>query len=87
MAQRRQVKRTGKNEDGDITKLCSGSGGWGSVSTKNAISQIEDKTHEYFVEEESPEVIVTVVGTGTRQYLRTTADDISKNNLDNLKDC
>ncbi len=40
----RQVKRTGKDRDGDITSLC---GDWGTVAQPVAIREIESGTHSY----------------------------------------
>jgi hypothetical protein len=80
----RQVKRSGKNEDGDIMSLC---GGWGSVSKVQAIKDIEAKTNRYYVAEASPSVWVVVRGQGSGKYLTTEADGRSRNNLDNLPNC
>ena len=46
MAQR-HVKKTGKDPDGDITALC---GDWGRRSKRDAISDIENDTHTYYVQ-------------------------------------
>lgn len=54
----RQVKRTVKNSNGDITKLC---GVWGSVDKDVAVRRIGADPAAYFVEEESPRVYVRVV--------------------------
>jgi hypothetical protein len=80
----RKVTGSGKNPQGDITGLC---GSWGSVSAASAIAHIENGTHRYYVEVESPAVMVRVVSEGTTKYLRTAADSSGKNNLDNLPDC
>lgn len=80
----RQVKRSGKDRDGDITSLC---GAWGSVSKAQAIKDIEARTNRYYVAEASPSVWVLVRGQGNRKYLTTEADGRSRNNLDNLDDC
>lgn len=80
----RRVKKTGKDSDGDITKLC---GDWGSRSKALAISDIEDSTHTYYVREAGYRSDVHVAGTGNSKYLRTYADSVSANNLDNLPNC
>jgi hypothetical protein len=83
----RQVTRTGKDEDGDITKLCNHAS-WGAVTKADAIWQIESKIHTYFVQEPgTARVNVQVVARNGRKHLQTTADESSKNNLDNLPDC
>ena len=83
----RRVKRTGKDSDGDITKLCSDEW-WVYESKSTAISHIESETHTYYVNEEGyrSEVHVYEDGNGVK-HLRTYADATSKNNLDNLPDC
>lgn len=80
----RRVTGSEKNREGDITGLC---GDWGEVDKATAVRHIENKTHRYFVREQTPEVDVRVVTEGSTKYLRTTADSSSKNNLDNLPDC
>lgn len=80
----KRVKRTGKDDDGDITKLC---GDWGSRSKKDAIDDIESGSQDYYVDEAGYRSDVYVKGSGSNKYLTTTADESSKNNLDNLPDC
>ena len=80
----RRVTGTGKNRQGDITSLC---GSFGAVDKATAIRDINNNIHRYYVREEAPEVDVIVVTEGSTQYLRTTADETSRNNLDNLPDC
>lgn len=79
----RQVTATGKDRDGDITKLC---GSFGSRSKLDAISDITNGVHVY----KSGTSIVEVVENPTVKdgmYLRTKADGSTGNNLDELKDC
>lgn len=81
----RKVERSGKDTDGDITKLC---GAFGSVSKATAISEIENRVNTYHVQQTGTNrVEVRVVTEGGKKYLRTTADSSSKNNLDNLPNC
>jgi hypothetical protein len=80
----KRVTKSGKNDQGDITFLC---GAWGNVSKTVAITEIENKTNRYYVEEETPAVDVVVISGITGKILRTTADRTSKNNLDNLPNC
>jgi len=80
-----RVKKSGKDKDGDITKLC---GDWGNVTKAKAIEQLEKANGDrYYVEEEAPRVDVKVVTESGKKYLRTTADKTKKNNLDKLDDC
>ena len=81
----RQVTATGKDPDGDITKLC---GGWGSASKAQAIGDIESRTHTYYVQQPgTTRVDVHVVDGPSGKYLRSDPDSSSKNNLDNLPNC
>lgn len=85
---KRYVTKTGKDEDGDITQLCNDAANWSPRSKTDAISDIDDRDHEYWVswpgEEETQ---IHVVRGVTGKYLRTDRDDTTKNNLDDLPDC
>lgn len=82
----RKVTRTGKNNDGDITSLCSDEF-WSPRKKADAISDIETKTHSYYVMSGTKRVDIHVVKGTTGKYLRTDPDATSKNNLDDLPDC
>lgn len=83
----RRVTGTGKDRDGDITKLCNASV-WGSVTKASAIQHIENRTHSYYVQQSgTSRVDVNVVNGPSGKYLRTDPDPASRNNLDNLPDC
>lgn len=85
---KRYVTKTGKDEDGDITKLCNDDAAWSPRLSEDAIGDIESGGHEYWVSwpgEEETEI--HVVRGVTRKYLRTDRDDTSANNLDDLPDC
>lgn len=83
----RKVTHTGKDNDGDITKLCNPAS-WGSVTKARAIQQIENGTHSYYVQQPgTSRVEVEVVPGPNGPYLRTTADPSHDNNLDNLPPC
>lgn len=84
----RRVKKSGKDKDGDITKLCSAGEAWSPRSKANVISDIEGNLHRYYVDEAGYATDVSVVKrTDGTKFLRTSADKTSKNNLDNLPDC
>ena len=85
---KRYVRQTGKDNDGDITRLGNSGEFWSPRSKADAIQDIESGTHEYWVNWANyPETKIRVV-TGTRgKYLRTDRDQTSKNNLDDLPDC
>ena len=81
----RRVKQTGKDRDGDITRLC---GDWGSVSKSQAIIDIEARTHSYYVQDYlSRRADVQVVNGPTGKYLRTDPNSSCADNLDNLPNC
>ena len=80
----RRVKKTGKDVEGDITALC---GDWGRRSKAEAISDIENNTHTYFVQSGNRRSYVHVVMGPTGKYLCSDPDATSANNLDNLPDC
>lgn len=85
----RQVKRTGKDTDGDITKLCNGNATWSPVTKAQAIKDIDGGAHTYFVNEKGHRSkVITYVGKdGKTKHLTTEADGHPENNLDNLPDC
>jgi len=84
----RQVTATGKDKDGNITKLCKAGEAWSPRQKADAIRDIENGLHTYFVQKPgTSRVDITVVNGTTGKYLRSTADKSSKNNLDNLPDC
>jgi len=81
----RQVKRTGKDRDGDITSLC---GEWGSVPKVRAINDIEHRYHSYYVQDlHGRRADVVVVRGRFGKYLRTDPNSTCSDNLDSLPDC
>lgn len=81
----RRVTSTGKDADGDITKLC---GYWGSASKHQAIIDIENGSHTYYVQDQyGRRADVQVVNGQTGKYLRTDPNSTCSDNLDNLPDC
>ncbi|MEI9850105.1 MAG: DUF3892 domain-containing protein [Sphingomonas sp.] len=85
---KRYVTKTGKNQQGDITRLCNTGEVWSPRSKADAIADIENGTHEYWVNwSNSPETKIRVVSGTTGKYLRTDRDTTTRNNLDDLPDC
>lgn len=84
---KRYVYKTGKDSDGDITKLCNGGQAWSPRLKAGAISDIEKEIHEYWVPWKSGATKITVVQGPTGKYLRTVRDGSTGNNLDELPDC
>ena len=84
----RQVTASEKDKDGDITKLCKSGEAWSSRLKADAIRDIDNGLHTYYVQQAgTSRTNITVVNGTTGKYLRSTADASSKNNLDNLPDC
>ena len=86
MAQR-EVTRTGKASDGDITKLCNPSAWWSPRMKDSAIRDIEEGKHTYYVKWKDKRTEVHVVDGPNGKYLRTDHDDTTRNNLLDLPDC
>ena len=85
---KRYVTKTGKDRDGDITKLCQPGQPWSPRLKADAIADIESGTHEYWVNwTHHPETKIRVVNGSSGKYLRTDRDSTSRNNLDDLPDC
>ncbi|HEX8443503.1 MAG TPA: DUF3892 domain-containing protein [Allosphingosinicella sp.] len=85
---KRYVRQTGKNSQGDITRLCNSGQSWSPRSKSDAINDIESGSHEYWVNwANNPETKIQVVNGTTGKYLRTDRDGTTRNNLDDLPDC
>lgn len=83
----REVTRSRKDKDGDITALCNPGNWWSPRLKKDVISDINLKIHTYFVRLENQRVNIRVVQGQSGPYLRTDPDITSRNNLDDLLDC
>ena len=83
----RAVSKSGKDRDGDITKLCNPGMSWSPRSKADAIRDIENGTHTYHVPWQSGRTEIRVVNGSTGKYLRTDRDNTNRNNLDDLPDC
>lgn len=84
----RQVTKSGKDHDGDITALCNSGASWSPRKKWDAIDDIERGLHRYFVRwPEGKETTIRVVNGPNGKYLRTDRDNTPKNNLDELPDC
>lgn len=83
----RQVTASGKDKDGDITALCNKAASWSPRKKADAIKDIEDKVHIYYVGTGPRRTVVRVVKGQSGKYLRSTADGSTHNNLDDLPDC
>lgn len=84
---RRAVRNTGKDRDGDITKLCNPGDYWSPRKKADAIFDIENGLHTYYVPWQSGSTDIHVVNGPNGKYLRTDRDNTSRNNLDDLPDC
>ena len=83
----RQVKATGKNEDGDITSLCNDGADWSPRASADAIRDIDNNVHTYHVGSGSSRVDIHVVDGDNGRFLRTDPDRTTTNNLDELPNC
>jgi len=84
----RDVRKTGKDSEGDITSLCNDGEWWSPRSKVGAIDDIESRTHTYYVQWPEKRTEIRVVNDRTKgKYLRTDRDSTTKNNLDDLPDC
>lgn len=82
----RRVTRTRKDNDRDILALCSETT-WSPRYKEDAIRDIEDHIHRYYVLVSGDEVDIKVVQGFRGKYLRTDPDKTGRNNLDELPDC
>ena len=80
----KQVTRSQKDRDGDITGLCGT--GWND-SKAQAVSNIGNDSTYYYVSVGGRTVYVRVGTRNGKDYLTTSADGYSPNNLDDLPDC
>lgn len=83
----RPVTKTGKDKDGDITCLCNDGSDWSPRKAADAINDIKNHIHTYYVPWQDGRTEIEVVKGATGDYLRTDWDDTTKNNLDDLPDC
>ena len=85
----REVRATRKNNSGDILALCNGTESWWSPRGKwDAIKDIDDEVHTYFVNWSADKLTeIRVVNGENGKYLRTDRDNTKRNNLDDLPDC
>jgi hypothetical protein len=84
---RREVTHSRKDEEGDITALCNLGAYWSPRRKQDAINDIEQNSHNYFVRVKGQDVDVHVVDGLTGKYLRTDPDKTTRNNLDDLPEC
>ncbi|MCY4673963.1 MAG: DUF3892 domain-containing protein [Bacteroidetes bacterium] len=84
----RQVTATQKDRDGDILGLCNSRESWSPRSKANAIYDIEQRHHQYYVLwVDGMETRIHVANGRYGKYLRTDRDQTARNNLDDLPDC
>lgn len=84
----REVTRTRKDSDGDILALCNPGESWSPREKWDAIRDIENHIHRYFVPwPGGSRTEIHVVSGSSGKYLRTDRDQTSRNNLDDLADC
>lgn len=86
----RRVTRTDKDRDGDVTALCNPGASWSPRRKRNAISDIDNRIHTYYVENSAGRSNIIVVDDPTvsgGKYLRTDPNGKCSDNLDSLPSC
>lgn len=83
----RPVRKTRKNDEGDIMALCDDGASWSPRQKADAIQDIESGAHTYHVPWTDGRTEIRVVQGATGKYLRTDKDSTARNNLDDLPDC
>jgi hypothetical protein len=84
----RQVTHSRKDKDGDITALCNPGAAWSPRMKRDAIQDIDDRVHSYYVNVTGAgRVDIRAVNGPSGKYLRTDPDKTTQNNLDDLPDC
>ncbi|WP_082552312.1 DUF3892 domain-containing protein [Methylobacterium sp. Leaf456] len=83
----RPVTKTRKDWQGDITALCADGHSWSPRAKADAIYDIENGLHTYYVPWTSGRTEIRVVPGPNGKYLRTDRDNTTRNNLDELPDC
>jgi len=83
----RRVTRSRKDNDGDIIAICNPGESWAPRLKADAIKDIENHSHRYFVLVGFHKVSIHVVSDPVNgKYLRTDPDSTDSNNLDDLPD-
>ena len=83
----RPVRKTRKDQDGDILALCNDGSTWSPRLKGDVIRDIERGIHTYHVPWTSGRTEIRVVNGPRGKYLRTDRDETKKNNLDDLPNC
>lgn len=83
----RAVYKTRKDRDGDILALCNEGTTWSPRQKADAIRDIENGLHSYYVPWADGPTPIRVVNGPKGKYLRTDRDNTQRNNLDDLPDC
>ncbi|MEP1305091.1 MAG: DUF3892 domain-containing protein [Balneola sp.] len=84
----RRVTQTSKDNDGDITHLCNPVSYWSPKAKSSAITEIENGTYTYYVQDANGRrADIHVVNGSNGKYLRTDPNSSCSDNLDNLPDC
>jgi hypothetical protein len=84
----RQVNLIRKDRHGNITALCNPDEKWSPREKEDAIRDIEDKIHTYYVQwPEGYRTDIGVIKGPTGKYLHTDKDNTPRNNLDDLPVC
>jgi hypothetical protein len=84
----RAVRKSRKDRHGDILALCDDGAPWSPRMKSDAISDIDNRIHTYYVPCTTGRTEIRVVNDPVKgKYLRTDCDNTPRNNLDDLPDC
>jgi len=83
----RRVTGCIKDKDGDILALCNPFEDWSFRSKKDAITDIENDIHNYYVFNSVEKVNILVVNGTAEKYLQTDPGKTEKNILIDLPEC
>ena len=84
---RRRVTCVRRDSGRDTTDICNPDSAWSIRTKAQAIHEIENGEHVYYVESGGKETVIDVVDDPDGKYLRTRGDSTTKNNLDDLSTC
>lgn len=83
----RKITRTRKGYDGDILALCNPDKSWSPRFKNDAIRDIENNVHNYFMEVKKERFDIDVVLKRGSKHLVTDKETSSNNNLNDLTNC
>jgi hypothetical protein len=83
----RLVTNTRKGYDGDILCLCNPKESWSPRFKNDAIKEIENNIHNYFIISEDNQISIKVILKNGSKHLVAMDQSTNNNILDNLTNC